>query len=547
MRPLLSLLLLTIATTSACWMDPGEGSDDGNAGSAEITPGAAGTSGALDPAAAEDPGGLACRARVAEITAAPRASGAPAFEAARIDLLGKARGEPLWLVREPAATADEQLTEAGRTSRRTFERSPPGFRVSQLKARHRADPATLRALLLREGYAFTTEAVDAFEMAAYVSLTDLFSEPEIWLQRGHDTRRLQRETRKREVAYRYVDGPLAGRAADLLFGDRIATSLDALADPAHRDLQSLANEIGFDRGKILHQTERAMVMELRFGDRWVQAVVEADGAALRLGCIAAEAPVREAVEAWRAAEAPRLRAMSRLREVVTEQVQESLRFDRPQGEKTADRDGELRPQWLSAYLSGRSSFQVEDTPYPVFDGEGKASPPQVCMDFVLDTFERSAGTWYRPRGQTLGRQPGRLDFNETGIVNRRAVLAFVDFAEKQPEIFETRRFRDEERIPFQHRSRFFTFLVDHADEVRAGDVVAIHGLKRDNRVHQHAILVERTDPLTGFPYGLADQMKRPRRRSWEGIMAEAPARSLLYRVRPLPSVFARLDPGPANL
>jgi hypothetical protein len=141
---------------------------------------------------------------------------------------------------------------------------------------------------------------------------------------------------------------------------------------------------------------------------------------------------------------------------------------------------------------------------------------------------------------------GRLDFNETGIVNRRAVLAFVDFAEKQPEIFETRRFQDEERIPFQHRSRFFTFLVDHADEVRAGDVVAIHGLKRDNRVHQHAILVERTDPLTGFPYGLADQMKRPRRRTWEGIMAEAPARSLLYRVRPLPSVFAKLDPGPAN-
>jgi len=56
--------------------------------------------------------------------------------------------------------------------------------------------------------------------------------------------------------------------------------------------------------------------------------------------------------------------------------------------------------------------------------------------------------------------------------------------------------------------------------------------------------VERTDPLTGFPYGLADQMKRPRRRTWEGIMAEAPARSLLYRVRPLPSVVAKLDPGP---
>lgn len=524
-------------------MGPGEGTDDRSATDPEQAaasapaPRAAGT--------ADDPG-LACRARVAEITAGPSAPGAPAFEAARIELLGRARGEPLWLTREPAATPDDQLTEAARASRRTFERTRPGYRVSLLKSRHKGDPATLRALLLREGYAFTTDPIDAFDMVSSVRLADLFSEPEIWLQRGSETRRLARETRKSEVTYRYVDGPLAGRAADVLFGDRVAERADALADPVHRDLRSLADELGFDRGKILHQTERAMVAELRFGERWVQAVIEAEGAALRLGCLAADAPAREAVEAWRAADAPRRRAMARMREVVGEQLHESLRFDRPHGEETADRDGELRPYWLSAYLSGRSSFQVDEMSYAVFDGEGRPTPPQVCMDFVFDTFERASGTWYRPRGQALGRQVGQLDFNETGIVNRRAVLAFGEFAEKKPEIFETRRFRDEERIPFQKRQAFFTFLVDHADEVRAGDVVAIHGLKRDNRVHQHAILVERADPLTGFPYGLADQMKRPRRRTWEGIMAEAPARSLLYRVRPLPSVFARLDPGPAD-
>jgi len=75
-----------------------------------------------------------------------------------------------------------------------------------------------------------------------------------------------------------------------------------------------------------------------------------------------------------------------------------------------------------------------------------------------------------------------------------------------------------------------------------GDVVAIHGLKRDDRIHQHAILVDRTDPLTGFPYGLADQMKRPRRRTWEGIMAEAPKRSLLYRVRPTAALIEKMTP-----
>jgi hypothetical protein len=66
-------------------------------------------------------------------------------------------------------------------------------------------------------------------------------------------------------------------------------------------------------------------------------------------------------------------------------------------------------------------------------------------------------------------------------------------------------------------------------------------MKRDNRIHQHAILVEWSDPVTGFPHGLADQMKKPRRRTWEGIMAEAPLRSLYYRVRPRENVFAKLD------
>ena len=90
----------------------------------------------------------------------------------------------------------------------------------------------------------------------------------------------------------------------------------------------------------------------------------------------------------------------------------------------------------------------------------------------------------------------------------------------------------EERIKFRNRSRFFGFLVREADRFAPGDVVAIQGLKNDGLVHQHAILIEDTDPLTGFPYALADQMRVPRQRTWEAIMAEAPLRSLFFKVRP---------------
>ena len=76
------------------------------------------------------------------------------------------------------------------------------------------------------------------------------------------------------------------------------------------------------------------------------------------------------------------------------------------------------------------------------------------------------------------------------------MLAFGAFAEARPELFEARRFAGAERIQFKERSRFFDYLVENADQVRPGDVVAIHGMKGDGRIHQHAILVEWADPIT---------------------------------------------------
>jgi hypothetical protein len=449
-------------------------------------------------------------------------------------------------VREPAATPDEALEAAQLASRRSFDKGTPGVRVHQLKARHKRDPATLRALVLREGYAYAPDPLDALAIASDVQVADLFAEKEIWLQRGADTRRLEREERRYETVYRYVDGPLAGRSADLLFGDRVALTEAELAAPLHRDLRALADVEGFDRTRIERRTEEALLVEVRYGGAWVEAVLEAKGAALSLGCIAADEKAREAVKAAREAGGPRRRALLAMHETITRELHEALRFDRPEGEKTAEHDGELRPVWMSAYLQGRESFSYQDHSYPVFDPEGRPWPPQVCVDFVLDSFERTSGTWFNARGDELARVRGKLDFDEAGIQNRRGVMAFGAFAEARPDLFAVRKFVGAERIQFGERARYFAALVEHADEVRPGDVVAIHGMKRDERIHQHAILVEWADPVTGFPHGLADQMKKPRRRTWEGIMAEAPKRSLYYRVRPLDTVFARLDPGAAG-
>jgi hypothetical protein len=554
---LLALPLLACAGSSASTSDSVPAPSDSSQSNAAASASAASGSSSGAPVALAPPANpldsapgdrelASCLARIEALNALPDLPGAPAFDSRRPEFLGRAKGEPMVFVREPRATPDERLPAAWLTSRKLFEKANPAAnRVAQLRRRHLREPEALRALVLREGYAYAPDPLDALGIASELTLPDLFSEPEIWHQRGTEVHKLVRHevTKPRDVSYRYEDGPNKGRSAELLFGDRVGVNRDELDAPLHRDLRALADVQGFDRTVIKRRTEEAIVADLRFGERFVPAVLEAEGASLRLGCLAADASEREAVRAHREASGARRRALLALHEVVSQELREALRFDRPEGVKHAERDGELRPSWMSAYLSGKTAFAHDGASYQVFDPEGNAWPPQVCVDFVLDTFERTAGTWYQAKGGSLGRVRGRLDFDESKIPNRRGVMAFGKFAEDQPELFSFRRFQGNERIQFRERARYFAFLTEHADEVRPGDVVAIHGLKRDERIHQHAILVEWADPITGFPSGLADQMKRPRRRTWEGIMAEAPLRSLLYRARPSEALFAKLDPG----
>lgn len=502
------------------------GCGDGPAQAAPVAPSSA------EPAATTTPPDTeldACRARIAELSSEEALPGTPELDARRAEIFGRARGEPLVWLREPRRSDDERARALA---------DKPGFSsVKAVLTRHRGDRPSLRALLLREGYVFASDPHEALALVTLLELPALFDEPRIVLQRGERVLELTRTT-GRFASYRDADG----RAAELLLGDRVATSREALGAPLHRDLRALARRTGFDRARIERRSHEALLAQLRFGKSWVKAVLASEGAALKIECFDAPRAERARLARWGEEDARRRAALARLRSAIDEQVAEAVPFDRPKDEKTAERDGQLRPEWRWAYQRGLSFFSHEEVSYPVFDAKGRPLPPQMCVDFVLDSFERASGTWYAPRGPELGRKVGSLDFDAFGIKNRRAVLAFEKFAEEHPELFEHQRMKPEERIPFGERPRFFRFLVDNADRFRPGDVVAIQGKKADGLIHQHAILIEDTDPLSGFPDALADQMKRPRRRTWEGIMAEAPLRSLLFHVRPKERVLLALAP-----
>jgi hypothetical protein len=485
----------------------------------------------------------ACRARWDEVERQPAEPGTPVFDAHRAAILGRARGPALLFARAPAPTPREALSEGAARAVARMEQQPPGLRIARLKTALRRDRAGLRAALLREGYAFTEEPLDAFELVERVTLPDLFDEPRLVLERGSTREVIVRVERGREVRYERARD---GHPAQLLFGDRVSVEGAPPAPPLHVDVGAFAETTGFDRVRPLRLGRDAVLAELRVAPagRVVRAVLERRGARLDLGCLLEPGPVRAEVARAIEEAAWRRRAVAAMRAAVDASVDDALPFDRPREVEGPDRDGELRPRWLSAYLARRQWFEVDDASYPVFDADGRPHPPQVCVDFVLDAWERASGRWFRARGEAPGRTPGRLDLDAVDIPNRRGVLGFGDFAASRPDLFDVRRFEGPERVPFAARDRFFAGLTSPSGDLfRPGDVVAIHGLKRDGRVHQHAILVEGVDPLTGLPHALADQMRRPRRRTWEGIMAEAPRRSLLYRARPREAILGKLDPG----
>ena len=113
--------------------------------------------------------------------------------------------------------------------------------------------------------------------------------------------------------------------------------------------------------------------------------------------------------------------------------------------------------------------------YPLFDHQGRPLIPQVCIDFVLDTYERASGTWYAGRDAPRRRVVGRLDFDKFEMPNRRSVEAVADFFRENPGQFDLWDLEPEQRFRFVQREEFFNFIRDNADRFRVNNVVLIHG------------------------------------------------------------------------
>ncbi len=454
--------------------------------------------------------------------------GAPGFERERAALVSRAKAEPIFFIRRPEVASS--LNALRLAERRDFEASDFPFReLRRLFERYEHDPAALRDVLLPDGYLYVERPNHAFALVSRLSPERLFAEPHIWVQRGdlvmHAERRANRQ-------YVYVDGPEQGRRVRLLFLDRVGVG-DVVPPPLHRDFRSLRYRTFFARARVKHLSEEFITADLLYGEDWVPTLLRAEGARLTVVTEAVDPERRRAVEVARAAQKERAHLVAALRNAMLAQIAEALPFDEPRTEE-GQQDGQLRPEWVRAYSDGQRHFEFNGDRYRVYDRDGQPHPPQVCMDFLLDTLDRAAGTWWTP--MTAGvphKTRGRLDLRGMLGSRGRQSDSFIRFALDSPEWFDVLFVPERERIELGYKERFFAWLARRAADFQAGDIVLIRGLTPwdEEEEHTHSFYVFENDPLTGVPIAIAGNAGPANLWSWETEARRTPHRTLRTRVR----------------
>lgn len=480
-------------------------------------------------APAPEPGRSPCEETISSLESLPAMDGAPELEAHRAEIFLRAKADPVMFLQVPAR---HELTPEGLALGRGLAQAErPAAALYEIYGKLAKRPELARAVLLRDGYLYAESPALSVALTELVRPEDLFGTPEVWLARGDVILRLERRDVAGHGTYFYAEGEQAGERARILLFDRVAASREGLDSPVHRDVSVVARELGFSELRVTRITARGIVAQARYGDDWVSTVLRAGDAALAFECEVVPAGRESAVRSARAEAQRALRVLDELRRVIRQQVREALPFDEPRTE-VGQEDGKLRQHWRWAYQFGRSEFDYNEDRYRVFDGLGRPRVPQVCIDFVTDTFERASGSWYRQRGEPRERVQGRLDFTALGIDNERSVERFVEFAKVHPAWFEVEELGPEERIPYFRRKAFFAHLEEQKRRYQPGDIVTIYGLRDDEKPHYHSFIVYDRDPVSGVPSLVAANAGRPRIRPWESEMTSAPRRSIRARVHP---------------
>lgn len=130
--------------------------------------------------------------------------------------------------------------------------------------------------------------------------------------------------------------------------------------------------------------------------------------------------------------------LSPLIDQIRQQEKEMLPFDEPKHEHGEQLDGSLRIEWQRAYNHRKSFYEFNGDRYSTMY-KGKPFVPQVCSDFIVDTIDRTAGTWYRSSLKYPGKIKGNYDLRaamKEKMLDPRRLNELMAFFKSEPENFQ---------------------------------------------------------------------------------------------------------------
>lgn len=192
-------------------------------------------------------------------------------------------------------------------------------------------------------------------------------------------------------------------------------------------------------------------------------------------------------------------------EAIEKQKNDMLPFDEPRTE-FGQQDGKLRRNWEHAYERGKLKYRFNGDTYYVFTSSFSPFVPQVCIDFIIDTIDIAAGSWYASSHKSPGRLVGNVDLRrrlmKQGYYPRR-VTDVVEFFKSNPMDFNVVFEGEGATIGDTEETKKFFALYN----VQVGDIVFISGKVPWDRkdAHNHSFFVTGLDEnglvehITGNP------------------------------------------------
>src|SRR5690606_30746046 len=167
---------------------------------------------------------------------------------------------------------------------------------------------------------------------------------------------------------------------------------------------------------------------------------------------------------------------------------------------------------------------------------GHARPPQVCVDFLVDTIDIAAGTWYTNvfERKNAKRTKGSFDSRSFKYINEnkdeksyalRNVDGLTHFANDHPNFFEVITIPEQDLMQIGSKD-FFKYLANL--KLQIGDMVFIKGyVPWDKLQHSHSFYIYDTDPISGMPILLAGNAGPASLRPWVIETKRTPQRKII--------------------